>query len=270
MDIAIGFDISLDITGPNLLLGCLSVHPSVVPQLHAPEQLVITPALPHTQYSDSFGNRVTHVPIPNGTTTLQLHSRAVVRDDGQPDQEPTHAGAHAAQDLPHEVLQFLLPSRYCDFDGELQATAWQEFGSLPPGWGMVRAISDYVHQRIRFDYQQARPTRSASEAWREGVGVCRDYAHLAVALCRSMNLPARYATGYLGDIGVPAVDAPMDFSAWFQVYLGGQWHTWDARHNVLRIGRVLMATGRDAADVPITMVFGSSQLKQFEVTTHAL
>ena len=139
--------------------------------------------------------------------------------------------------------------------------------AVPRGWAQVRAISDYVHQRIRFDYLQARATRSATDAWREGVGVCRDYAHLAVALCRSMNLPARYVTGYLGDIGVPAVRLPMDFSAWFQVFLGGQWHTWDARHNVPRMGRVLMATGRDAADVPITMAFGANQLERFEVTT---
>ena len=267
MDIAIGFDIALRISGPSLLLGHLSVHPSVAPQLHAPEQFAIHPALPHTQYSDSFGNRVTHIPIPAGVGTIRLHSSATVRNDGLPDREPQHAAAHAVQDLPPACLQFLLPSRYCDFDGELLDLAWQQFGAVPRGWAQVRAISDYVHQRIRFDYLQARATRSATDAWREGVGVCRDYAHLAVALCRSMNLPARYVTGYLGDIGVPAVRLPMDFSAWFQVFLGGQWHTWDARHNVPRMGRVLMATGRDAADVPITMAFGANQLERFEVTT---
>ena len=270
MDIAIGFDIALQVTGPSLLLGCLSVHPSAAPQLHSTEQFRTTPALAHTQYSDGFGNRVTHIPLPSGTSTIRLQSSAVVHSDGQPDREPSHAAAHPVQALPQPVLQFLLPSRYCDFDGELLTFAWQTFGAVAPGWGLVRAICDYVHQHIRFDYAQARPTRSATEGWREGVGVCRDFAHLTVALCRCMNLPARYATGYLGDIGVPPVPAPMDFSAWFQVYLGGEWHTWDARHNVPRIGRVLMATGRDAADVPITMVFGNNQLQQFAVTTHAL
>lgn len=268
MDVAIGFDIALEVTGPSLMLGCLSVHPSAVPLLLSPEQFRITPALAHTQYSDGFGNQVTHISIPSGTSVVRLQSSAVVRSDGQPDHEPSHAAVCSVQALPPPVLQFLLPSRYCDFDGELLEFAWQTFGAVAPGWALVRAISDYVHQHIRFDYALARPTRSAADGWREGVGVCRDYAHLAVALCRSMNLPARYATGYLGDIGVPPVPSPMDFSAWFQVYLGGKWHTWDARHNVPRIGRVLMATGRDAADVPITMVFGNNQLQHFSVTTH--
>ena len=148
MDIAIGFDIALRISGPSLLLGHLSVHPSVAPLLHAPEQFAISPALPHTQYSDSFGNRVTHIPIPAGVGTIRLHSRATVRNDGLPDREPQHAAAHAVQDLPPASLQFLLPSRYCDFDGELLDLAWQQFGAVPRGWAQVRAISDYVHQRL--------------------------------------------------------------------------------------------------------------------------
>ena len=267
MDIAIGFDIELAVTGPTLLLGALSVHPSVEAQLVAPEQFSVTPALPFTRYVDAMGNRITHLPIPADTPYVRLRSAAVVRSSGLPDVEPLQARAHAVQDLPPEVLRFLLPSRYCDFDGALLEFAWQQFGQIPPGWGLVRAISDYAHQHIRFDYEQARPTRSATQAWQEGVGVCRDYAHLAVALCRSMNLPARYATGYLGDIRLPQVPSPMDFSAWFQVFLGGQWHTWDARHNVPRIGRLLMACGSDAADVPITMVFGDNQLVRFDVTT---
>ncbi|MEG0975927.1 MAG: transglutaminase family protein [Comamonas sp.] len=267
MDIAIGFDMTLAMTGPSLVLGALSVHPSVEPQLAAPETFTATPALTFTRYMDAFGNRIMHIPIPAGPQQLRLRSTALVRNSGAPDPESTDAIAHAVQDLPPEVLQFLLPSRYCDFDGALLDFAWQQFGQTAPGWGLVRSISDYVHQHIRFDYLQARATRSATEGWREGVGVCRDYAHLAVALCRCMNLPARYATGYLGDIGVPATPQPMDFSAWFQVYLGGQWRTWDARHNVPRKGRVLMACGRDAADVPITMVFGEHQLLHFEVTS---
>ena len=165
------------------------------------------------------------------------------------------------------MFRFLLPSRYCEVDSELMPFAWNRFGQLPEGWARVQAICDFAHRHIRFDYMQARANRTALQAWQEGVGVCRDYAHLSVTLCRCLNIPARYVTGYLGDIGMPPPYAAMDFAAWMEVYLGGQWHTFDARNNTPRIGRVLMARGRDAADVPITMVFGWSQLNRFEVIT---
>jgi len=190
-----------------------------------------------------------------------------VFDPGWADPVDYGAAEHAAADLPVATLPFLLPSRYCEVDSELLAFAWSNFSSVAPGWHRVQSICDFVHEHLRFNYQSARATRTALEGFRERTGVCRDFAHLAITLCRCMNIPARYATGYLGDIGVPPVPSPMDFSAWFEVYLGERWYTFDARHNVPRIGRIVIARGRDAADVPITMVFGANSLKRFEVTT---
>ena len=270
MDIAIAYDIALNVQSPSLLLGALSVHASRQKDLLAPEVFRVQPPLPLKQYQDTFGNRITHIAIPAGVQTIRLTNQAVVRDSGLLDPQPWQAVQHPVNELPFVTLPYILPSRYCDFDGDLLAFAWSQFGQTPLGWARVRAICDYVHQHIRFDYMQARATRSAREAWQERVGVCRDFSHLAVALCRSMNIPARYVTGYLGDIGIAPLPGPMDFSAWFEVYLGGQWHTCDARHNVPRIGRVLMAVGRDAADVPITMVFGNSTIEHFEVATDEL
>jgi transglutaminase-like putative cysteine protease len=163
-----------------------------------------------------------------------------------------------------------LPSRYCEVDSELLDFAWRTFGGTPTGWPRVQAICDFVHGHIRFDYMQARANRTALDAFRERVGVCRDFAHLAITLCRCLNIPARYATGYLGDIGVPPVPDPMDFSAWFEAYLGGHWHTFDPRHNRRRIGRTLIGRGRDAGDVPITMVFGEHLLESFSVITEEI
>jgi transglutaminase-like putative cysteine protease len=168
--------------------------------------------------------------------------------------------------LPEETLPFLLGSRYCDTERLLE-TSWQLFSATPTGWGRVQAICDYVHNLIQFGYEHARPTRTASEAYGERKGVCRDYAHLAITFCRCMNIPARYCTGYLGDIGVPPPYGPMDFSAWFEAYLGGQWHTFDARNNTPRIGRILIARGRDAADVAIATTFGPNKLTSFKVWT---
>ena len=193
----------------------------------------------------------------------------MIRDSGLPDPVVPGAVQHDVDDLPDEVIQFLLPSRYCDME-HLNDLAWAEFGQVEPGWARVQAIVDYAHQRIEFGYHHARCTKTAFEAHQERAGVCRDFAHLAIALCRAMNIPARYCTGYLGDIGVPPVDAPMDFSAWFQAYLGGRWHTFDARHNRPRIGRILQAVGRDAADVAITTNFGPVRLEKFEVITEEL
>ena len=198
---------------------------------------------------------------------MRVTNDTIVVDSGVPDPVIADAEQHPIEELPPECLQYLLPSRYCEVDSELKELAWSLFKDTSPGWPRVQAVCDFSHKHIRFDYQQARPTRTALEAFRERVGVCRDYMHLAITLCRCLNIPARYCTGYLGDIGVPAQPSPMDFSAWLEVFLGGQWYSFDARNNMPRIGRVLMARGRDAADVAITTTFGASQLQLFKVGT---
>jgi transglutaminase-like putative cysteine protease len=198
---------------------------------------------------------------------VRLRNVGVVSDSGLPDEVNWAAMQHEPQDLPPHTLQFLLPSRYCEVDSALLNFAWAQFGHTNLGWARVQAVCDFVHQHLRFDYSAARANRSALEGFNERVGVCRDFAHLAVTLCRALNIPARYTTGYLGDIGVPENRAPMDFSAWFEVYLGGRWYTFDARHNTPRIGRIVIGRGRDAGDVPITMTFGQHTLTHFEVVT---
>lgn len=270
MRIQIGYDIEISVSAPTLLLGVLQVHTSRQHDLVERERLYTTPSLPNEQYEDSFGNTITRIAIPEGTSAIRLTNSAVVFDTGLPDPMPLDANQHVLSELPSESFQFLLPSRYCEVDSELLGFAWNRFGNTLTGGERVHAICDYVHQHIRFDYGQARANRTALEAWREGVGVCRDFAHLAITLCRCMNIPARYAAGYLGDIGVTPAPSPMDFSAWFEVYLGGSWRTFDARHNEPRIGRIVMGYGRDASDVPITMVFGENQLTRFKVVTDEL
>ncbi len=198
---------------------------------------------------------------------MVLRNDAIVEDCGLPDLQVCNAPQQNVQDLPNDVLLFLLASRYCEVDSELKDLSWTLFGRFQPGWPRVQAICNFVHQHIRFDYMQARPTRTALEAYRERTGVCRDYMHLAITFCRTLNIPARYCTGYLGDIGVPLAPYPMDFSAWFEAYVGGQWYSFDARNNVPRIGRVLMARGRDAADVALTTTFGPNQLQSFNIWT---
>lgn len=268
MLIQTGYDIALTVAAPTEVLALLQIHPDRAQDIQpGSERFELAPALPVRHYLDSFGNRCSRITVPADVSEVRLQGAAVVKDSGLPD--AVHADAHELplHALPHEALQFLLPSRYCDFDGALLQYAWDTFGAAPTGWARVQAICDFVHQHLRFDYTAARPTRTATQGWQEGTGVCRDFAHLAVALCRCMNIPARYATGYLGDIGVPAPPYPMDFSAWFEAFLEGGWHTFDARHNVPRIGRIVLGYGRDAADVPITMGFGPSELKRFEVVT---
>jgi transglutaminase-like putative cysteine protease len=211
---------------------------------------------------DSFGNRCSRLTSPVGL--IRFWNDAVVEDDGRPEPHNPAARQHAIHELPHDAIGFLIASRYCEVD-RMVDMAWQLFGAVPAGWARVQAVCDYVHERIRFDYQQARNTRSAFEAHQERVGVCRDFAHLAITLCRCLNIPARYCTGYLGDIAVPAVPSPMDFSAWFEAYLENTWYAMDARHNVPRVGRVLMARGRDAADVALLTSFGMSRLARFDV-----
>ena len=268
MNIQLGYDIELRVNSPIALIHLLRVHPSRQGDLRSPENIQITPELQVEPYFDNFGNHCSRVNVPAGVDSVRFQNQVVIRDSGQVDEADWTAWQHDPTELPVSTLQFLLPSRYCEVDSELLQFAWTQFGNTPLGRPRVQAICDFVHQHIRFDYQAARATRTAVEGYRERTGVCRDYTHLAVTLCRCMNLPARYVTGYLGDIGIPPVRSPMDFSAWFEVFLGDRWYTFDARHNKPRIGRVVMARGRDAGDVPIVMAFGLHTLARFDVTTH--
>ncbi len=264
MRIRIGYDITYrhDQFTPVILM--LEVHPSREADLAHLDVPQTEPALPLDRYYDGFGNRCCRLVAPPGM--LRLWSDTTIADPGQPDTVAPGAGQLDVQALPYETLGYLLGSRYCETQ-LLSDAAWQLFGQTPLGWARVQAVCDFVHRHLRFDYQQARPTRTAFEAYREGTGVCRDFAHLAITLCRCLNIPARYCTGYLGDIGVPPVPDPMDFSGWFEAYLGGRWYTFDARHNVPRIGRVPIAYGRDAADVAISTTFGPNLLTNFTVVT---
>jgi transglutaminase-like putative cysteine protease len=264
MQIRAGFEISYQCPQPAPMLLALSVHPSRLPDVIGPHQITFDPPIGATPYRDSFGNICTRIVAPAGKLTMA--KEVLVQDPGTPDIVVPEAAQLPVEQLPDEVLVYLLGSRYCDTD-RLSDTAWSLFGGTPPGWARVQAICDYVHDRITFGYEHADPRRAASGGHYDRQGVCRDFAHLAVALCRCMNIPARYCTGYLGDIGVPPVDFPMDFSAWFEAYLGGHWHTFDARHNVPRIGRILMARGRDATDVAIATTFGPCTLTGFKVVT---
>ncbi len=264
MRIHAGYEISFDCFQATPMMLAISVHPSRAHDLLTGAAITYTPHVPLSTYIDAFDNLCTRILAPPGRTTIQ--TAFDIHDTGLPDEANPSAQQHNVEDLPPELLVFLLGSRYCETD-RLSDTAWSLFGHTAPGWGRVQAICDFVHSHIKFNYQDARSTRTAWDGYQEGRGVCRDYAHLAVAFCRCMNIPARYCTGYLGDIGVPLADAPGDFSAWFEAYLGGRWYTFDARHNMPRIGRILMARGRDATDVAISTVFGPSVLSGFTVVT---
>ena len=263
--IKLGYNIALGLPAPTAVLYVLHVHPSRSADLVMPENFRIEPSLPVEEYFDGYGNRCGRVNAP--ACTIRFLNDMVIRDPGELDPFAPDAIQHDVTSLPVDSLAFILPSRYCEVDSELLDFAWSTFASTPIGWSRVQAICDFVHQHIRFDYMQARANRTALEVFRERVGVCRDFTHLAITLCRCLNLPARYVTGYLGDIGVPASPDPMDFSAWFEVFLGQRWYTFDARHNARRIGRVAIGRGRDAGDVPITMAFGKHALESFQVTT---
>ena len=242
----------------------LSPHPSVDYRLAYPETIQSEPSVPLHEFIDEFGNRTTRLVAPAGQ--LRLFYNAVAQDSGLTDIIEPNAVQHPIEELPDYVLPFLLDSRYCE--AELLAnTAWELFGNTPLGWARVQAVCDWVHSHVEFGYHHARNTRTAVDVFNERVGVCRDFTHLAVAFCRALNIPARYCNGYLGDIGVPADPSPMDFNAWFEVYLGGQWYTFDARHNTPRIGRILVSRGRDAKDTAMTTSFGIANLKQFTVWT---
>lgn len=245
-------------------MALLTVHPSRQADLRSPALITSSGPTPLVASFDEFGNVRTRTVAPAGT--LKLATDFLIEDTGLPDVVAPWAQEVSIAQLPDEAVSFLLGSRYCETD-KLSPIAWSLFGHTPRGWARVQAIVDFVHRHLTFGYNFARATRTAWEAYEERVGVCRDFAHLAIALCRCMNIPARYATGYLGDIGVPPVPAPMDFSAWFEVYLDGKWFTFDARHNVPRVGRILVARGRDAADCAITTTFGQSTLVQFDIVT---
>jgi transglutaminase-like putative cysteine protease len=265
MRIQVGYEIALQSEQPMPMVLMLYLHPSREMTTRQPDRLVVTPNVPVAEYYDLYGNRCSRIVAPAGR--IQFRNEAIVDDCGLVDLIVPHAPQAQVQDLPHEVLLYLLASRYCEVDSELKDLAWTLFGRTRPGWPRVQAICDFVHRHIRFDYLKARANRTALDVYREKVGVCRDYMHLAITFCRNCNIPARYCTGYLGDIGVPPADSPMDFSAWFEAYLGGQWYAFDARNNQPRIGRVLMARGRDAADVALTTSFGTNQLQSFRVWT---
>jgi transglutaminase-like putative cysteine protease len=264
MLIRAGYEIAIACNYETPLMALLSVHPSRASDIRTPAIITSNGSAPLTANLDEFGNLRTRTIAPAGI--LKLSTDFVIQDSGLPDEVAPWADEVPVGQLPDEALSFLMGSRYCETD-RLSAMAWSLFGNTPRGWQRVQAIVDYVHNHLTFGYQFARSTRTAFEGHQERVGVCRDFAHLAIALCRCMNIPARYATGYLGDIGVPVVPAPMDFSAWFEVFLGGRWFTFDARHNKPRIGRILMARGRDAADCAITTTFGQSSLVQFKIVT---
>ncbi len=265
MLIRLGYTIELTISQPMAVVAVVNVHPSRTQDLLEPDEVQIFPQVHCEEFTDTFGNRCVRFQAPAGT--LRLSNSTLIEDSGEPDPIPLDARQHPIEELPPDVVQFLIASRYCEVD-QLSGLAWQLFGNTPEGWPRVQAILDWVHSEVTFGYNFARSTKTAVDVSVEKQGVCRDFQHLAITLCRAMHIPARYATGYLGDIRIPPVPCPMDFSAWFEVYLGGRWWTCDARHNTPRVGRVLMATGRDAADVAITTTFGQSWLKSFEVVSY--
>ena len=266
MRIQCGYEITYECPAPTPMLLMLNVRPERISDLETPDVIRSNPSINLRQYRDEFGNLCSRILAPAGRFTL--HADFVVRDSGLPDEVFPDAPQALVDELPDDVIVFLLGSRYCETE-ELNTLAWKLFGDIPPGWARAQAIVTYAHERITFGYKHARPNKTATQAHDERRGVCRDYAHLAITLCRCMNIPARYCTGYLGDIGIP-VEGVMDFSAWMEVYLGGQWRTMDARHDKPRIGRVMMALGRDATDVAIITNFGPAALAGFKVISDEL
>jgi transglutaminase-like putative cysteine protease len=264
MLIRVGYEIIYQIPDRTALTQLLRVLPARLADLRHPDSVMLDPALPMEEFVDCFGNRCVRFVAPKGR--LRVFGDTVIEDSGLPCPAVPDAVQHEIQDLPPDTLEYLLPSRYCEVD-RLTETAWEMFGQLPKGWALADTINNWVHANIEFGYPFASPTKTAFDVFNDRKGVCRDFTHLAITLCRCMNIPARYATGYLGDIGVPIADAPMDFSACYQVYLGGQWHIFDARHGVRRIGWVLLAVGRDAADCAITTSYGPHTLEKFTVWT---
>jgi transglutaminase-like putative cysteine protease len=264
MQIRAGCELIYECPQPTPMVLMLNIHFTRVSDLVVPDHLVAVPRVPISAYRDSFGNWCSRIVAPAGVT--RITTDALINDSGLPDIVASDAAQTPVEYLPEEALIFLLGSRYCEIE-HLLPVAWQLFGNAPTGWSRVQTICDFVHNHIEFGYRHARPTKTAWEAYEEKTGVCRDFTHLAVALCRCMNIPARYCTGYLGDIGIAPSDAPMDFAAWFEAWLDGRWYTFDPRNNVPRIGRILIARGRDAADLAISTTFGPNILKGFKVWT---
>ena len=264
MLIRYGYEITITCPQPTALVCLLSVHEDRAADIRVPETIFTNPPVPTTTYLDFFGNRCRRMVAPQGDITIW--GDATIEDSGLPEVAYLGAQEVPVPNLPDACLTFLSGSRYCETD-RLSQIAWDLFGNYVPGWGRVQAICDFVHNHIQFDYLQARSTRTAYEAYQERIGVCRDFAHLALTFCRCLNIPARYVNGHLGDIGVPVVD-PMDFSAWIEVWLDGKWHTFDPRNNKPRIGRIVVARGHDAADIPLINSFGPHVLKGFRVWTY--
>jgi transglutaminase-like putative cysteine protease len=264
MQLRVGYEMLFDFPQPTPVIAVLGTHFTRASDVIVPDYLTISPAVNVTPYRDGFGNWCSRFVAPAGR--VRLAADGVVRDTGLPDVIALEAPQHAVEDLPAETVVFLLGSRYCETD-RLSDVAWKLFEKTAPGGARVQAICDFVHHHIAFGYEHASATKTAAEVFDDGKGVCRDYAHLAIAFCRCMNIPARYCTGYLSDIGTPLPWAAGDFAGWFEAYVGGRWHTFDPRNNVPRIGRVLIAQGRDAADVPLTQTFGPNTLAGFKVWT---
>ena len=267
MRIRIGYELDVDFPQPTAVVFMLNVHPSRMNDLESPDVVRFAPDLPSQFFHDLFGNPCVRTFAPAGRLTISADS--VIRDSGEPEPWPVGIAACPPQDLPSDALPFLLPSRYCEVE-QLSDFAWNTFGTIPAGWGQVESILNWCKQNVTFGYPFARPTKTAVDVFYERKGVCRDFMHLAITLCRALNIPARYATGYLGDIDVPYSPAPMDFSAFFQVYLGDRWWSVDARHNQRRVGRIMQAFGRDAADVALFTSFGPHKLAKFFVRTDEL
>jgi transglutaminase-like putative cysteine protease len=267
MRIRIGYELVVQLPAPTPMLLMLYVRPERQRDLELPEFVEITPAVSMDGYVDEFGNRCGRILAPAGSVRFFYNN--ICRDSGLLDEVGTGAIQHTINDLPPEVLPYLLSSRYCEVE-RLSSIAWQMFGHIPPGWGRVQAVCDWVHKNVEFGYAHARPTKTAWDVYYERNGVCRDFMHLSITFLRALHIPCRYVTGYLGDIGVPLVPMPMDFSAWFEAYLGGRWWSLDARHNQPRIGRILMGRGRDAVDVALTTSFGQHRLDKFVVWTDEL
>lgn len=264
MQIRVGYELIYQCPQPTPMIATLHIHYTRASDIVEPDHLLLSPSIPITAYRDSFGNWCSRIVAPAGK--IRLTANAVVSDTGKTDPVLPWLEQRPVQTLPEETLLFLLGSRYCETD-LLSETAWSLFGATPTGWKRVQAICDFVNRHIQFGYGLSSPTKTAFQVFQDRKGVCRDFAHLAVALCRCMNIPARYCTGYLGDMGLPPPYAPMDFAAWFEAYLGDGWYAFDPRNNAPRIGRILIARGRDAADVALTTSFGPSTLESFKVWT---
>ncbi len=260
----VGYELVYECPQPTPMILMLNIHSTRFPDIIVPDRLTTTPAIPIAYYDDAFGNRCSRIVAPVGE--IQISADGTLADTGVPDVVADWAQQQPVQELPNDVLVFLMGSRYCETD-RLSDVAWNFFGGSPTGWGRVQAICDFVHRHVAFGYEYANSTKSAWEVFNQRQGVCRDYAHLAITFCRCMNIPARYCTGYLSDIGMTPPYGPGDFAGWFEAYLGGHWYTFDPRNNIPRRGRVLMARGRDAADVPISNAFGLNTLKSFKVWT---